>query len=78
MSHCGHNRPQTTPPSKCYLQGMLPKVGDKLIRRMDVGGAAVGLGKSRPERVTVTYVNREHLWYEVRFPSGIRQAYKLI
>lgn len=57
------------------LRRDMPKVGDKLIREMEIG-MCVGLGKSRRCKVTVTYVNEAHLWYEVEFPSGVRQAYK--
>ncbi len=56
------------------LRGEMPRVGDKLIRRME--GGSTNLGVIRPSKVTVTYVNKEHLWYEVQFPSGIRQGYK--
>lgn len=78
MSHSGRHGRQTAPPSKWVYQAQLPKVGDKLIKRMEAGGAAIGLGKSRPEKVVVTYVNHEHLWYEVKFPNGIRQAFKIV
>ena len=57
------------------LRRQLPKVGDKLIRRME--GGSTHLGVLRPSKVTVVYVNYEHLWYMVQFPSGIRQGYKV-
>lgn len=78
MSHCGHTGRKNPPPSKWYYQTMLPKVGDKLIRRMSVGNSGVGLDKIRPDKVTVTFVNREHLWYEVQFSCGVRQAFKIV
>ena len=30
-----------------------------------------------PQPCVVTYVNRRHLWYEVKFKNGIRECYKL-
>lgn len=55
----------------------LPKVGDRLIKRMSVGDTAFGLGKVEPSECVVTYVNAEHGWYEVQFPCGIRQGYRI-
>lgn len=79
MNHMGNKKTGTSggrskPLDADELRRQLPKVGDKLIRRMEAGSAA--LGAIRPSKVTVTYVNHEHLWYEVQFPSGIKQGYK--
>lgn len=56
---------------------VLPKVGDRLIRRMSVGDTAFGLGKVEPCECVVTYVNAKHGWFEVQFPCGIRQGYRI-
>lgn len=55
------------------LQKKLPMVGDYVKKRMCTGTHYNKLRSCR-----VTYVNHEHLWYEVEFPCGVRQAYKLI
>lgn len=57
------------------LRKKMPKVGDKLIREMEIG-SCIGLGSPKRCQVTVTYVNEDHLWYEVEFPGGIRQGFK--
>ena len=55
------------------LQKKLPAVGDYVKKRM-----CTGTHINRHQMCRVTYVNRDHLWYEVEFPSGVRQAYRLI
>lgn len=57
------------------VRKQLPKVGDKLYKTMETG-RSFGLGVPRRTKCRVTYVNTDHLWYEVEFPSGIRQGYK--
>ena len=59
------------------LKTKLPNVGDLLIKA-PVTGKLLGICSSRePRRCKVTYVNREHLWYQVQFESGYREVYKL-
>lgn len=50
----------------------LPKVGDRLIRHLDLG---VEGKKLYP--CVVTYVNKSHSWYQVTFDSGIRACFKV-
>lgn len=59
------------------LRKQLPQVGDKLYKVMETG-RSFGLGNVKRTKCRVTYVNADHLWYEVEFPSGIRQGYKLL
>ena len=58
------------------VRKQLPKVGDKLYKVMEVG-RSLGLGNVQRTKCRVTYVNEDHLWYEVEFPCGIRQGYKM-
>lgn len=59
------------------LKTKLPNVGDLLIK-VPVTGKLLGICATRePRRCKVTYVNREHLWYQVQFESGYREVYKL-
>lgn len=59
------------------LKTKLPNVGDLLIKA-PVTGKLLGICATRePRRCKVTYVNREHLWYQVQFESGYREVYKL-
>lgn len=58
------------------LRSKLPNVGDSLIKA-PVMGKILGICSREPRRCKVTYVNREHLWYEVQFESGYREVYKL-
>ena len=65
------------PDRRADYQAMLPKVGDKMIRKIDAGNTH-GLGDAKAHEAVVTYVNKEHLWYMLRFPCGVQQAYRLV
>lgn len=57
------------------LRHQLPKVGDKRVEVPTAGrvpGAPV-----QPQPCVVIEVNREHLWYRVRFEWGSTECYKL-
>lgn len=56
------------------LQRRLPEVGSVVKRRMYIGLSHVG----KLHDCVVTFVNRDHLWYEVEFPCGVRQAYRIV
>lgn len=56
------------------LQRKLPQVGSIVKRRMYIGLSHVG----KKHDCVVTFVNRDHLWYEVEFPCGVRQAFRII
>lgn len=61
--------------TKEEVRAMLPRVGE---RRMEVPTVLKGEGYNKePRPCVVTYVNRRHLWYEVRFENGTRESYKL-
>lgn len=59
--------------TKEALQKRLPVVGDYVKKRM-----CTGTHLNRQHYCRVTFVNHEHLWYEVEFPCGVRQAYRVI
>lgn len=71
-------KPMTSGYSTEQIQRMLPKVGDELFLLPahhsdgDEPGRLVGARRCR-----VIYVNKKHLFYRVRFASGITQSYKL-
>lgn len=67
----GPKRPYT----KEELRTMLPKVGDFLMKRQQIGYPRCEL--SEPRSCRVTYVNTEHLWYEVQFRNGQRECFKV-
>ena len=57
---------------------MLPKLGETLHREPLIMGYGCESERAMQECV-VTYVNRAHLWYEVKFKSsGIKQGFKAI
>jgi hypothetical protein len=61
--------------TKEEVREMLPKVGD---HRMEVPTVLKGEGYNKePRPCVVTYVNRLHMWYEVKFKDGTRESYKL-
>lgn len=60
--------------SKQALQRRLPQVGSVVKRRMYIGLSHIG----QLHDCVVTFVNRDNLWYEVEFPCGVRQAFKII
>lgn len=62
--------------SKEALQAMLPKVGDRLIRRPTMNNS-LSFSVAPPLPCVVVYVNAERLWYLVQFERGYRQAYKV-
>ena len=57
------------------VQNLLPNVGD--VRRERPTVYAKGEGTPKLKRCQVIEVNREHLWYRVRFADGIVECYKL-
>lgn len=61
--------------TKEEVRAMLPKVGD---RRMEVP-TILGdkMYNKEPRPCVVTYVNRRHMWYEVKFKDGTRESFKL-
>ena len=61
--------------TKAEVREMLPRVGD---RRMEVPTILADKSHNKELRpCVVTYVNRRHLWYEVKFQDGTRESYKL-
>lgn len=60
--------------SKEEAQAMLPQVGDELILAPTLHK---GLGRTlaMPRQCVVEYVNREHLWYMVRFDLGFSECF---
>lgn len=61
--------------TKEEIRAMLPSVGD---RRMEVPTILADKSyNKKPRPCVVTYVNRRHLWYEVKFEDGTRESYKL-
>ena len=55
---------------------MLPKVGDKMAR-VPTLYKSPGMTDLPLLPCVVDYVNVEHLWYRVRFESGLRECYKV-
>lgn len=55
---------------------LLPNVGDELIRKPNVNDYT-GCKRPRPQKCTVVYVNREHLWYRVQFFDGTYDCFKV-
>lgn len=60
--------------TKEEAQALLPEVGDMLMEIMTVAKVP-GMDMPHAQPCVVEYVHREHLWYMVRFESGIRQCY---
>lgn len=61
--------------TKEEVRAMLPRVGE---RRMEVPTVLMEKSYNKePRPCVVTYVNRRHLWYEVKFKDGTRESYKL-
>ena len=60
--------------SKEEAQAMLPQVGDTLVLAPTLHK---GLGNtlSMPRQCVVEFVNREHLWYMVRFDLGFTECF---
>lgn len=61
---------------KDAVRALLPNVGDVLIKKPYVYNATIGLERPKPQRCVVEYVNRDHLWYKVRFEGGWTECYK--
>ena len=60
------------------VRAMLPKVGDRLMRKPTCYyGFYSRFRVDRELPCEVVYVHPEHLWYAVRFSSGIIESYKL-
>ena len=57
------------------LRRQLPKVGDKRMEKPT--GSSMMSQTLGPEPCVVIEVNREHLWYRVRFEWGGTECYKL-
>ena len=57
------------------VRALLPNVGDELIEKPHLH-KSLGIGNPRPQKCVVVYVNREHLWYKVRFNNGTYECYK--
>lgn len=58
-------------------QALLPEVGDELMRTPNTE-KSWGMSNPRPRKCVVEQVNRDHLWYRVRFPdSGLTECYKV-
>lgn len=57
-------------------QAMLPEAGDELLR-IPTLHKSLGLTQSPLRPCVVEYVNREHLWYMVRFEDGYTECYKV-
>lgn len=58
------------------LRAQLPEVGDRLIR-VPTLHKSLSNTAAKPAPCTVTYVNKERLWYTVRFDTGFTQSYKV-
>lgn len=54
----------------------LPQVGDKVIRK-PFTGSGFGSESVKPRIGVVDYVHPAHLWYRVRYKSGLQECYKL-
>lgn len=59
------------------IRETMPQVGDKLIRRPTLGKSLGFTEQAGPQECVVTYVHPQNLWYEVQFPNGTRESYKL-
>lgn len=57
-------------------KALLPNVGGELIRKPHMRTVLLA-ERPKPQRCVVVYVNPEHLWYRVRFDSGIYECYKV-
>lgn len=58
-------------------RALLPEVGDKLMRTPNAY-KVWGLDNPRPRPCVVEEVNRDHLWYRVRFAdTGFTECYKV-
>ena len=64
------------PYRKENLQALLPKVGDSLMK-IPTMNKERGLKDPPPLPCKVEYVNRDHLWYQVRFNNGYTECYKV-
>ena len=53
---------------------LLPQVGDK---RREIPAAAAEKDDRRARDCEAVYVNERHLWYMVRYKSGICESYKV-
>lgn len=59
------------------IRAALPNVGDELMKIPTCHTANYKREARYPRPCVVTYVNREHMWYTVRFKSGVYESYKL-
>ena len=64
--------------SKKKIERMLPKVGDKLIRKPKWSRQDV-IGRPAKLPCKVIYVNKDHGWYLVEYIGlGIRESFKVV
>lgn len=59
------------------IRTTLPKVGDTLVKTPTLGKSLGFTEPAGPQKCVVTYVHPRNLWYEVQFPNGTRESYKL-
>lgn len=65
--------------TKDEIRALLPKVGDELIKTPHAHNSSVGLVRPQPQLCVVDYVNREHMWYRVRFiETGIVESFGVL
>lgn len=57
-------------------QSLLPEVGDILIKKPHLH-KSLGIEQPVPRLCTVVFVNRDHLWYRVRFDNDTYECYKV-
>lgn len=57
-------------------QALLPEVGTRMVRIPNLH-KSLGLTEMKPCACVVEYVNKEHLWYTVRFENGFTESYKV-
>ena len=75
----GHRATKMVPSmSQEEARRLLPRAGDILYREPTIQGYMVDSERTL-RKCRVTYVNYEHLWYEVEFlESGFRQGFKAV
>lgn len=58
-------------------RAQLPKVGDVRVETPTIDQTSGIHIAKKPMKGVVVYVNREKLWYTVRFENGTRESYKV-
>lgn len=56
---------------------LLPKVGDKLRKAPTIVHLRGLSQEAKVQECEVVEVNREHLWYRVKFENGFTECYKV-